>query len=522
MLLREVSIMGKKGHKIRTVILFCLPAILLGFALLGQRYRYVARLQELQVETEELRAALGERDRAVRADAERMESLQRELAMALSMEEYETETGFVKKGGIYLIDNLSQLWKLNRMILEGAEIESGIPAAEASYRLRRDIQTEDWFSIGTEDTPFCGSFDGDGHHISGCFPFRDGEDVPEALFQTNAQARIENLRVYNHMDQSPQREVAITLGEDRQHMEYMERGLEDFPDCSVRLEVWPGELDAREMIGSLRERWERNREQAGYFVSVSLLADYEEEPDRKACERIAGELTDILAGEEYKSIIDGALAQEEGYLRFLKLERIGEICCCSFEIGGPDSRPGEGYHLILEGEWEGREVPRQHLYLPYTAGVSDNLGENRGYEVEAVDIDFDGRQDLLIHEGYSSGSGGSWGNYRAVVWREDKGRFEYFPSFPEQLTSLEFDRRRVVTYGRMGMNYEEVLVYGVVNGEYICTRKLADELVYRQEEQDYINVLSYYEMSELVETHILTDWEEREWLYPDMDYWQRG
>ena len=54
------------------------------------------------------------------------------------------------------------------MIRVGAEIEPGISAAEASYRLRADIYlAEDLFSIGTEAMPFCGRFDGDGHWIHG-------------------------------------------------------------------------------------------------------------------------------------------------------------------------------------------------------------------------------------------------------------------------------------------------------------------------------------------------------------------
>ena len=67
-----------------------------------------------------------------------------------------------------------------------------------------------------------------------------------------------------------------------------------------------------------------------------------------------------LAGEEYKEIIEEVLEQEEGYLRFVRLERIGELTCCSFETGEMEEsyhREGEGYHIILEGEWEGIEVP---------------------------------------------------------------------------------------------------------------------------------------------------------------------
>ena len=40
------------------------------------------------------------------------------------------------------------------------------------------------------------------------------------------------------------------------------------------------------------------------------------------------------------------------------------------------------------------------------------------------DINFDGKEDLLIHESFSSGSGGNSGtNYRAVVWEESTEEF---------------------------------------------------------------------------------------------------
>ena len=102
--------------------------------------------------------------------------MQTQLAERRSLEENTTETGFVKKGGIYLIDTRSQLISLSQMIQERLEIESDISAAEASYRLRSNIELGTyWFSIGTEETPFCGNFDGDGHWTEGNFSF----SVPE-------------------------------------------------------------------------------------------------------------------------------------------------------------------------------------------------------------------------------------------------------------------------------------------------------------------------------------------------------
>ena len=139
--------------------------------------------------------------------------------------------------------------------------------------------------------------------------------------------------------------------------------------------------------------------------------------------------------------------------------------------------------------------------------------------MEQADFNFDGKMDLLIHEGYSGGSGGSWDNYRAAVWDEKTGRFACFPSFPEQVNYLEFDRQRVVSHARMGSGYEAVYVYEMVDGEYACTKELATGTAQDGEGNAEIR-LTYYEMDVPVETHVLSDVNERETLYPDLDYWR--
>lgn len=85
------------------------------------------------------------------------------------------------------------------------------------------------------------------------------------------------------------------------------------------------------------------------------------------------------------------------------------------------------------------------------------------------------------------------------------------------MRSLELDRKRVVNYYRIGLPEQHVKIYEVVNGEYVCTRELLYEC-----DAGGTETLSYYEMGELVETHILSEDDEIEAMYPDMDYWPKG
>ena len=71
----------------------------------------------------------------------------------------------------------------------------------------------------------------------------------------------------------------------------------------------------------------------------------------------------------------------------------------------------------------------------------------------------------------------------------------------------------------MGAGEEYVFIFEIVNGEYVCTKYLLTTQSWHSENDTEIT-LSYYEMGELVETHVLSDIDERKTLYPDMDYWR--
>ena len=495
---------------------------------------YTFQNRSLTAENGELSSLLADRDQTIDEKAEEIESLQAQLADALLPEEHLTKNGFSKKNGVYMIDTEDQLLKLREMLREGMDVEPGVPAASASYRLRNNIELESdyWFCMGTEENPFSGTFDGDGHSIQGRFPLMNSV-TPKAMFHMDEAAVIENLQLNNVQYDG---EISVWVDDDRE-CEELESHLPGVSGCSVYVEMSEWGLDAEQAAKALRRHWEQGDRQDGFYVSMTIFPDLFEE-DKKPAEaekdiQDMQEALCTLAGPEYTEMIREAMEQEEGYLWFVRLERIGELTCCTFEIDEPAYSPDTydyfdeeaddfvytnvGYYIAVEGKWEGKEVARQCIRVPYTFNEMCSIGVNLGYSIEEVDFDFDGKQDLLIHEGVSGGSGGSRANYRALVWKEAMGQFAYFPYFPENAFLLQFDRQRVVDRGDVGTT-DYVLIYEIVNGEYVCTRRLLCEFMHT----DRTYKLSYYEMGELVETHILEEIEERELLYPDMNYWQRG
>lgn len=502
---------------------------------------YVEQNSALTAENEELSAALADRAQTILDNAEEIKNLQNQLLKAASIEEYETETGFIKKGGVYLIDEPDQLWTLLQLIAEDMEIEPGVPAASASYRLRQDLNLnrdpgyEKLFCLGTEENPFCGSFDGDGKKIYGYFPPINADaHAPEFLFHADSNAQIENLSVINRTDEMPETGIHPSISRPWQRKE-LERHLPDFPDCSVQLDIYEWNPDTTQWAAELlRNHWDENTGQDAFSVSLTFRGDAIDDPvyslrdETKAAyiQKIQAALC-TLAGTEYTEIIEEALAEEEGYLWFVRLERIDELTCCTFEIGEPDFNPDtygdtiDHYYVIVDGKQDGKEIPTQYFRIPYTNNEWHTVGVASHFRIEHVDIDFDGKQDLLIHEGFSGGSGGSWSNYRALVWRDTPGQFAYYPSFPSSAYKLEFDRERIVDRFRMGAGEEYIVIYEVVNGEYTRTRKLLSEES-RDSEDNIVITLYYYEMDELMETHVLSDYDERETLYPDMNYWTEG
>lgn len=438
---------------------------------------------------------------------------------AASIEEITTERGFLKKNGVYLIDTEDQLRDLQWYIDQDMEIEPGVPAASASYRLRSDISLPPYqqFCIGTKENPFCGSFNGDGHLVDGAFSQMDGANVPEAMFYADKSAKIENLHIVNRMFHS----VSLKQPSECRDLE------SHLPDCKssrVQARIYTWDLDVQKTAEALRAHWKKTAETDGAYVSMTFFPDQDEAPaDEKAYIQKIHTALCTLAGTTYTKMIEETLRHEKGYLWFVRLEQVEGLTCCTFEIGEPDFSPPtyEGntcnYYVITEGSWEGKAVPLRLFKIPYTDSETYSIAMNSGYHLAPVDFNFDKKSDLLICEGSSGGSGGSWSNYRALAWNDAIGQFERFSSFPTQVFQLEFDRQRIINRWQMGVSYECIEIYEIVNGEYVCTRSLVTDYKANGEIQ-----LIYSEMGEPVRTHILSDIDERETLYPDMNYWLQG
>lgn len=206
--------------------------------------------------------------------------------------------------------------------------------------------------------------------------------------------------------------------------------------------------------------------------------------------------------------------EEDSYISFLRLERVGGLDICTFAVRASEK---EQYHVLVTGEWEDTEVEFQHLVIPSTGTYKAvSSYEFSHYDISQIDINFDGQEDLLIYEGFTNGP---FGAYRVIVWDEDIGEFVWYPSFPDLLSWLEFNEQRVVRRSQSGLSHEIVCEYGVVDGEYVETRKASWD-----HKSDGSSTLSYYEMGVLIEEHDVTGLVRNEIAayYPDLDFWIWG
>ena len=400
----------------------------------------------------------------------------------------------IKRNGVYLIEDGAQLELISKMVVKGEEIEEGVAAATGIYRLCSDVEVRDHLRLGSQRVPFLGCLYVDRHIIMGSFSLSR-----------------ESMEDWNYFDfecvQETPVSIAITI-EDEETLEKAEQTLMQYPAECLAIYVSTEKLDMQTAAELVKQCWEANHERNHYSISMTDVTEQREK---------SGALQPFLDlfGEEGGALMEQAAEEENSYISFIRLERVGGLDICTFAVRASEE---EQYHLMFAGDWEEMEVSFEHLLIPATQVHGWNGTLFGSYGISQADINFDGKEDLLIYEGYSGGSGGNFDDYRAVVWEKDAKEFVWYPSFPEQLVVLEFNEQRVIDHYRIGVFNEVICEYGVSNGEYVMTRELIWE--------DHIDTktLSYYEMGALVEQHDVTgmDPDEVISLYPDLGYWLWG
>ena len=405
--------------------------------------------------------------------------------------------GFVKENGEYLIESGEQLELLSEMVANREEIEPGVDAATASYRLCNDVVVRDRLQIGSRRSRFRGDFNGDGYKIIG---EKDFVIVTAPRFDEKGQkiSREEYIR-YDLVTEQP---IYIAL-EDWRTLEETEHRLASVPKESLFIGVLDEELNVNEAALRVKLCWDVNRHRNHYSVKIVDVVALRPTEDSDALVPFLD-----LFGEEAGTIMRQTAEDEDSYISFLRLEHVGGLDICTFAVRASEQ---EQYHVLVTGEWEDTEIECQHLVVPATGSVGVlNCG------ISQVDINYDGQDDLLINEGFSGGSGGAFGVYRAVVWDDTAEEFIWYPSFPTHLVYLEFNEQRMISRYRLGASHEAVCEYSWMDDEYAETREVVWE-----SEPDGSAVLSYYEMGVLVTQHDVSGLDKNEYaeFYPDLAYW---
>ena len=417
--------------------------------------------------------------------------------------------GFTKENGEYLIESGEQLELLSEMVANREEIEPGVDAATASYRLCSDVVVRDRLRIGSRRSPFLGDFNGDGYKVVGDSNFFIW--TAPRFDETGKQQRVEDYIRYNLVTEKP---IHIGL-DDWRTLEETEHRLTSVPKESLRISVAAEGLDMRDAVQLVQLCWNINHHRNHYSVDI-FDCNYIEDSHYRYVEDSDALLPFLdLFGEEAGAIMRQTAEEEESYVSFLRLERIGGLDICTFAVRASEE---ERYHVMMAGEWENTEIEFQHVVIPAT-DISAFGQPYLNYGLSQVDINFDGREDILIYEGFTGGSGGSWGVYCAMVWDDTAEEFVWYPSFPAYLVYLEFNEQRMISRYRSGASCEGVVEYSLVDGEYVQTRELVWE-----SEPDGSAVLSCYEMGVMVRQHDVSGLDKDEFaeFYPDLDYWVYG
>ena len=298
--------------------------------------------------------------------------------------------------------------------------------------------------------------------------------------------------------------------ENEERLFEIQEELEHLTTENIDIYIEDGSLDTSGLANGLARCWQQYRKKNYYVLSVAYAG--KEEYRKDAMTPFLGMMED-----ECIAVLDKELEQNGGYLDYVRVERVRGLDIYTFCITIPEKGNEESeYVIILNGTWENKEIEWQYVTFPMAEYLLFRPYGN--YAAIRADINYDGFPDLLIREGYSGGSGGSWTNYRGIIWKEDLGKFVWYKSFPAQVSHFLLSEQRMIDHYDLGAFEEHVVEYKVVDGEYVVTRELAWIAGMAE------STLYYYEMGVLVKEYDTTDMSYWEMcgLYPDLDFWWKG
>lgn len=483
---------------------------------------------------EQGRSERDELEKQLEDTLERLEECEQLTEDLQDVEWKETESGLFKKGGQYLIRHAGDLMLLAELVKEGREVEPGMSAAKASYRLTADIELDIYYTqeneyavVGSKERPFQGLVDGEGHYISGYFLDIQEEDW-RYLFECQ-EGSVVNLSVYNdlenHLDSdmikviqkepftvdpaSSSTVLKLTV-EDQEQCDALVKFLtEYYPKGSLEVTLTGADLDTTQLARLIYDR-----EDSESTVDVKWVSD--EMPYSGLPVAMKG-FQDLLSERIIQETSAKMPAIEIDNITCFRKENVENLTCYSYynERQGYTSEP-KNFYVYVEGTWNAvtETRVRQLLILP----ASEFLSYTWHY-IETEDLNFDGIGDLMIHMGTSYGSGGSWGNYRGAVWNVQKDKFEYMPSLPEQISFFDRENEQIILQSRCGAGNTSLYSFQVVHNEYKEAKRLAMLLDYEENNWELYD----YEFGELKKTERLAEFEEVYELYPEFaGYWPKG
>lgn len=412
---------------------------------------------------------------------------------------------------IYLIQSPYELEEVCRLVRNGEAIDRGVWASSASYQLAADIYAFDWMMLGSENEPFLGTLDGGGHSITGAFALK-GE---QSFITAGSLAVIKDLKIKNTATEESS--IRISLGSAADVRQYS-KILDQCPDGGLEITLQNlgtkiGSLEP--LMKAIEEVWQKNGEKDGFYSSLSVAEYPQREEGRNGMRFVMQSLRTLFDGDAEDDECS-ALREQGSCPGFFRLERIGELNCLIFATG---QERYDTCHILLQGKWEGQEVSAQSLCVPIADEQNEWDRVPRDLSIMIQDIDFDGREDLLLRLGVNHRSGRKRAHYIGIVWDETGGRFSHMDSFPEFVSFLEFDRQRMVSlWWSEEKDRYRIDLYAFRNGQYEESKGL--ELIRDQDcsvyGADSVTINTYHK-GELVDSRDFSDeWkEEFAGLYPE-------